>query len=102
VVSRRHVSIYETLFDTWAYLDAVLGPNYVVAPYVPPELQEKLDMGQFDGKSNEEVAKSGRTDSGYCNPMKVKFADEDRTDAVEELMDRGFSRSEAESMVDDD
>ncbi len=56
---------------------------------------------QFDGKSDAEVARTGNFDSGFCNPMKIKFADEARSDAVGELMDRGYSQCEAQSMVDD-
>lgn len=57
----------------------------------------------YDGKSDSEVAKSGRNDGGgFCNPNSIKFANEDRSDAVRELEDRGYSRSEAENMVDDD
>lgn len=51
----------------------------------------------FSGKSDNEVAKSGRQDSGFCNPVKIRQADEAHSDAVSELMDRGYSRDEAES-----
>ena len=53
-------------------------------------------------KSDQEIAKEAATaDTGYCNPMKGKFADEARRDAIFELEDRGYSRAEAEQMIRD-
>jgi len=53
-------------------------------------------------KSDTEIAKDGANyDTGYCNPMKNKFANEARQDAIFELEDRGYSRAEAEQMIRD-
>jgi hypothetical protein len=53
-------------------------------------------------KSDVDIAKSAANyDTGYCNPMKNKFANEARRDAIFELEDRGYSRSEAERLIRD-
>ena len=53
-------------------------------------------------KSDQEIAKEGANhDTGYCNPMKNKFANEARRDAIWNLEDRGYSRAEAEQMIRD-
>ncbi|WP_415279261.1 hypothetical protein [Brucella sp. BZ] len=36
-------------------------------------------------------------ENGYCNPMKLKYAQELR----EELQDRGYSKREIEDLIDD-
>lgn len=53
-------------------------------------------------KSDRDIAKGAADyDSGYCNPMKNKFANEVKRDAIFELEDRGYSRSEAEQLIRD-
>lgn len=53
-------------------------------------------------KSDTEIAReAARADTGFCNPMKIKFADEGRRDAIFELEDRGYTRSEAERLIRD-
>lgn len=53
-------------------------------------------------KSATDIAKEGANqDSGFCNPMKIKLANEARRDAIWELEDRGYSRAEAEQMIRD-
>ena len=57
-------------------------------------------MSRF--KSDREVAsEAANYDTGYCNPMKNKFANEARRDAIFELEDRGYSRAEAKRMIRD-
>lgn len=53
-------------------------------------------------KSSQEIAKEAANyDTGFCNPMKNKFAAEARRDAIFELEDRGYTRAEAEQMIRD-
>lgn len=53
-------------------------------------------------KSDTEIAKEAASfDSGFCNPMKVQFAHEARSDAIFALEDRGYTRAEAEQMIRD-
>lgn len=41
-------------------------------------------------------------DTGFCNPRKVKEGQELHDDAVTELMDRGYSREEANDLLTED
>lgn len=53
-------------------------------------------------KSDQDIAKEAASyDTGFGNPMKIKFAAEARMDAVFELEDRGYTRAEAEQMIRD-
>jgi hypothetical protein len=52
-------------------------------------------------KSDQDIAKEANPDTGFCNPMKNKFANEARRDAIWELEDRGYSRAEAEQLIRD-
>lgn len=54
-------------------------------------------------ETNEQIRQRIRSDDGgFCNPMKIKMADEDRQSAIETLEDRGYSRAEAKAYLDDD
>ncbi len=57
--------------------------------------------GDDYSRSDGDVAKSGSLDSGFCNPRKIKAADEARTEAISTLRGRGHSKSDAEKMIDD-
>ena len=57
-------------------------------------------MGLYDGKTDNQVAQSGRIDSGYCNSVKIKMAQEARQDAISELIRRGYSMHEALNLID--
>ena len=53
-------------------------------------------------KSDTDIAKEAANfDTGYCNPMKNKFANETRRDAIFTLEDRGYTRAEAERLIRD-
>ncbi len=53
-------------------------------------------------KSDIDIAReAARADTGFCNPMKVKFANEARRDAIFDLEDRGYTRAEAERLIKD-
>ncbi len=53
-------------------------------------------------KTDQEVARDAVVDTGFCNRNKIKLADETRSDAVDELVDRGYSSAEAEQMIQDE
>lgn len=53
-------------------------------------------------KSDQEIASDAANyDTEFCNPMKNKFANEARRDAIWNLEDRGYSRAEAEQLIRD-
>jgi hypothetical protein len=53
-----------------------------------------------DHRSDREIARSAaQADSGFCNPRKIADAAEAHSDAVNDLMDRGWSKAEAEQMI---
>lgn len=53
----------------------------------------------YSGKSDEDVVKSGNMDDVFCNPIRIKMANEARKDAVNELISRGYTKHEAEKMI---
>lgn len=54
-------------------------------------------------RTDQEIARdAAQIDSGFRNPNKIKFAGEARSDAVEELVERGYSPGEAEQMIRDE
>ena len=46
------------------------------------------------------AAEASAVDDGFCNPLKLKFAQEARADAVSQIEQRGYSRDEALQMLD--
>jgi hypothetical protein len=51
--------------------------------------------------TGEILAEIRNLDYGYCNPMKVKMADEDEHDLRAQLHERGLSDSEIDRLVGD-
>jgi len=71
-------------------------------PLAPRTVGPLKFMNQYTGKKTSEiVTEIANQDTGFCNPMKIKMANEDFADAREELIDRGYSPCEAERMLRD-
>lgn len=53
-------------------------------------------------QSDKDVAReAAEADWGYCNPMKAKLAREAHSSAVQTLIGRGYTHSEAEKLIRD-
>ncbi|MBU1292922.1 hypothetical protein KJ819_02525 [Patescibacteria group bacterium] len=51
-------------------------------------------------RSDRDIARAAAEyDTGVCNPRKIQEGQEAHADAVEELVDRGYSQAEAEQMI---
>ncbi len=58
---------------------------------------------EFNGQRTEDIVRAVKDyDTGVCNPRKIKEGQELRDDAISELMDRGYSREEADNLLKDE